>query len=338
MNPDGRWRLVVGDAVGLVSVGDLRVVVKPKIPRSHLFYLFSRSELLPRLAPTATAAAEGVDLWELVCRWFLDAAEQVIRRDLVRDYFPFRDILAAARGQIEPLATAERYYRGSLGLACAYEEFGSDTALNRVLKAGAETVMASADAAPETRRRAQRVAARMEGLSPLQANDLRAHTDRRTAHYRDAFILARAILLNVRRTLAHGDERAWTFLIRTPELVEAGVRAELQARLPDAWDVRKVTFPLRGANMTIAPDLVLGDVIAVGDVKYKRVLSRWRRADLYEVTAFATAAGVARAAVIGFRGNDDPDPPPPVGVGETHVRFFAWDARDKFRPSRPAQN
>jgi 5-methylcytosine-specific restriction enzyme subunit McrC len=260
----------------------------------------------------------------------------VLRRDLVRDYFPFRDALAAARGEIEALASAEEYYGGNLRLVCAYEEFGADTEPNRVLKAAAQAVMASVDAAPRTRQRARRVTTRMEDVGALQTNDLRTQTDRRTAHYRDALLLARAILLNIRRTLAHGDEPAWTFLIRTPEVVEAGVRAELRERLPEAWNVRKVTFPLRGANMTVAPDLVFGDVIAVGDVKYKRVLPRWRRADLYEVTAFATAAGAPRAAVIGFRGASDPDPPRTVGVGDTDVRFFAWEAHDDVSPEEAA--
>jgi McrBC 5-methylcytosine restriction system component len=167
MNPDGRWRVLVSDAVGLISVGDLRIVVEPKIPRTHLFHLFSRSELMPRLAPMETVSAEGEHLWELVCRWFLDAVEQVLRRDLVRDYFPFRDTLAVARGEIEPLATADQYYRGSLHLACAYEEFEADTEPNRVLKAAAEAVMASVDAADRTRRRARRVTARMEGAQRI---------------------------------------------------------------------------------------------------------------------------------------------------------------------------
>jgi hypothetical protein len=59
MNPDGRWCVVVSDAVGLVSIGDLRILVEPKIPSTHLFYLFSRAEILPRLAPAATVGAEG---------------------------------------------------------------------------------------------------------------------------------------------------------------------------------------------------------------------------------------------------------------------------------------
>lgn len=160
MNPSGTWRVTVNDAVGLVAVGDLRLLVEPKIPRAHLFYLFGGAELVPRLDATKAGAAAGNHLWELVARWLVDALERVIRRDLVRDYVAFRDTLEVARGQIDAGATADAYYRGSLRLVCEFEEFGSDTELNRVLKAAALSVAASVDVAGATRRRAIAAVAR----------------------------------------------------------------------------------------------------------------------------------------------------------------------------------
>ncbi len=113
MNPGGTWRVTVTDAVGVIAVGDLRLLVEPKIPRAHLFYLFGSSELFPRLDETSASAGPGTDLWELVARWLVQALERVIRRDLVRDYLPLRDTLEAARRTIDALATAQWYYQGS---------------------------------------------------------------------------------------------------------------------------------------------------------------------------------------------------------------------------------
>jgi 5-methylcytosine-specific restriction enzyme subunit McrC len=336
MSPGGTWRVTVSDAVGLIAVGDLRILVEPKIPRAHLFHLLARAELLPRITATQAAAAAGPHLWELVCRWLLDALEQVVRRDLIRDYLPRRDALEAARGQIDVAATARTYYTGSLALVCDYEEYGADTPLNRILRAAALAVSASADAALTTRKRATRVVARMQEIGSLQTNDLRATLDRRTAHYREALTLARTVLANTARALEHGDEPAWTFLIRTPELVEAGIRNELHDQLEGAWDIRKETIPLSGVKLSVSPDLVIGDAFAIADVKYKRTPPRWRRADLYEVTAFAAAAKTSRAAVIGFRVAGDPEPPPTVGVGHTWVRYLAWQARQDIAPADAA--
>jgi hypothetical protein len=201
-----------------------------------------------------------------------------------------------------------------------------------VLKAAALTVAGSIHTSPSIRQRASAVAARMAEVGLPRTHDIRVRTDRRTAHYRDALVLARTVIENIRRELEHGKEIVWTFLIRTPELVEAGVRNELRERLGERWDIRKETIPLVGSKMSVAPDLLIGDGDAVGDVKYKRTTAKWRRADLYEVTAFAAAAGASRAAIVGFQGVADPELPTTVGIGDTEVRFFAWHAREDVTP------
>jgi nitrite reductase/ring-hydroxylating ferredoxin subunit len=64
----------------------------------------------------------------------------------------------------------------------------------------------------------------MTEVGTLRATDLSIHLDRRAAHYADAFMLARHLLRSVGRALSAGDVTVGTFLIRTPELVEAGLR------------------------------------------------------------------------------------------------------------------
>jgi hypothetical protein len=171
----------------------------------------------------------------------------------------------------------------------------------------------------------------MEDVGRLRTADLRATLDRRSAHCLEALTLARNVLANIRRTLQHGEKIVWTFLIRTPELVETGVRNELRERLDHKWQIRKETIPLVGAKMNVAPDLLFGYGDAIGDVKYKLASARWLRADLYEIVAFAAAAGTSRAAIIGFRSATTPQPPS-VSVGGTQVRYFAWLADEDVTP------
>jgi hypothetical protein len=47
------------------------------------------------------------------------------------------------------------------------------------------------------------------------------------------------MLMGLSRSLAHGDSVAWTFLIRTPELVEEGVRRVLAQGLAGEFKVEK---------------------------------------------------------------------------------------------------
>lgn len=330
----GAWEVTVRDAVGLVSLGDLQLLVEPKIPREHLLYLFSKSGGVPRLTEDKGWINAGQDLWELIATWYLRATEYVLRRDLVRDYLQLSDELAVVRGQVEAVATARDYYRGKLALHCDFEEMGTDTPLNRVLRAAARVVARSTDLAWDVRRRAMRVLARMDDIGELRSSDLRVGTDRRTAHCRDALALARHILRGERRTLENGTRDAWTFLIRTPEMVESGLRQALSERLPGR-QVKLGTISLPGTTMTANPDLVFDGGLAVADVKYKLSGKDWRRPDLYQAVAFAAAVRTEHAAIIGFA-PEEPVSEPHVYFGDISVRAIDWIADSSAPPESAA--
>ena len=93
----GLWRVRVREAIGIIALRELQLHVRPKIPDSHFLYLAQRSSTLPRLSRERGTAAEG-PLWELVIAWFLEAAEQLLRRGLLRDYADTRDTLSVVRG------------------------------------------------------------------------------------------------------------------------------------------------------------------------------------------------------------------------------------------------
>src|SRR5689334_999380 len=44
-----QWSVRVSDAVGVIALGDLQIVVAPKIPANHLLHLLARGGELPRL-------------------------------------------------------------------------------------------------------------------------------------------------------------------------------------------------------------------------------------------------------------------------------------------------
>jgi hypothetical protein len=200
---DGRWSVRVSDAVGLVSIGSLQLLIEPKIPTSHLLYLFARSGAFPRLDEQAGEVASSASLWELVATWFVAAFERVLRQDLVRDYEEATDDLWAARGRIEPGRTTYLYYAGRVELACRFDECAFDTPLNRMLRAATRMVVSSPLLRPERRRRARRLEDHLADVGDVRRDDLLASTDRRTAHFADA-ITRRGIYL----TLA-GDGRGF---------------------------------------------------------------------------------------------------------------------------------
>jgi hypothetical protein len=330
----GHWSLYVHNAIGIIKAEDVQILVIPKIPMSHLVFLMSLSGTLPRFVKDSVLAAASQDFLELIARWFMFALEALLRRDLVRDYFELYDDLPAARGQIMPMATAQNYYSGRLSLTCRFEEFDLETPLNRILKAGLERISVNAGFDYLLRRSASRVSRRLD-VGPLRAGDLVVNTDRRTAHYRDAVMLAKLLIRNEARTVELGGDAAWSFLIATPGPVEDGIRALLAQKLSNECKVTNRALTLKPSGLTVNPDIVFEPGTCIADVKYKLADGEWRRSDLYQVVAFATAYNARRAAIVTF-GRAEEDEPPQVTFGTLPVQQLTWDVSEGTTPEEAA--
>lgn len=326
----GRYAVRISNAVGVVSVGDLQLAVRPKIPTSHFLFLLSHSTYLPRLDAQQASLQAGDDLFRLIARWFVQSLEKLLRRGLMKDYSEEQDFLSAKRGRIQTAQTAKAYYRGRIGLHCEFDEFNTDTALNRIVRGAARLVVRRSELPRSLRRRARSAASRMPDVGRLQPNDFRAQLTRRTAHYRDALLLGKQLLRSEGRFLGHGQKSAWTFLIRTPDLVEDGLRNLLREAFGDAWKIeKKGVKPTPSVSFT--PDLVINDGDIVGDVKYKLFSSDWNRGDLYQIVAFCTAFRSEQGFVLAFK-PPAVESPPETRVGDVQVRPVSWPADPELGP------
>ncbi|WP_421118600.1 McrC family protein [Aquihabitans daechungensis] len=331
----GQWKVRVNDAIGVFAAGGRQFLVQPKIPTDHLVWLIERSELLPRIDPQATTLSEGSSFLELVARWFIHATEQLLRRDLIRDYRPTREALAIARGRIDPLATTSALLKGRVEVHCEFDEFDADNPLNRLLLAAARQLSASPLLARHLRQRARRVSLRLDGISAMRPADLYAQVDRRTSHYGDAIALARSIIASTARSLEAGPAAAWSFLIRTPDLVEAGLRNVIADALSGMCAVTKKGVAAGGSTVTFNPDLVFNGGEATGDIKYKVAGRDWNRSDLYQAIAFATAYDTKHATVVTFATDDQT-----LGslqVGTMAITHLVWPTGPAWSP-RQAQD
>lgn len=330
------WLVTMNNVVGTIVLGtSLQINVRPKIPEAHLLYLFSQSEVLPRFDHQFGGGAASASLWELVAEWYVRATERVLRRELMKDYETFVDELPVVRGQMNVVETTTTYLSGRLGCVCAFDEFTVDSALNRVLKAAARAVLASPQLAKGVRIRARSLLLRMTEVGILRSGDIDVVPDRRTAHYEIAHALARHLLRSVGRSLCYGDVPVWTFLVRTPELVEAGIRCVLDKAI-SGHSLSKHRLRLSPTRMTLNPDLVFG-TLAVADVKYKIASTEWKRGDLYQVVTFATAYRVGHAAIIEFE-TPYAAPLPTLLLGDVNVQHLVWRADDHLPPSEAASD
>src|ERR1039458_4818699 len=163
----GRWSVTVDNAVGTVSAGGVQLIIRPKILQTHLLHLFAKAGSWPRMDESLAPLSIDSDLVDLVVRWYLSAVERLLRGDLMRDYRETRDDLEAVRGRIDAIGTTQLLYSGRFAAVCDFEVFDVDIALNRVLKAAARAILGNPVMAPESRRRAERVAVRMDEGGPI---------------------------------------------------------------------------------------------------------------------------------------------------------------------------
>jgi len=313
------WEIRISDAVGLISIGSLQILVEPKIPIPHLLYLFGRSGEFPRLEEHRGEIEIGESLLELIATWFIRTTERVMRRDLVRDYMPITEAVRSVRGSVHALSTARNYYSGRLEFECSFEEFGYDTDLNRAIRAAARIVASNPQLVWATRRRARAILSRMDEVGEFDLSRPWPKLDRRTSHYSDALSLAAHLLRSDNRDLRHGGADAWTFLIKTPDMIETAIRAILREAFPG---IHKSVLQLTNSSMTLNPDLVIGAGMALADVKYKLSRPDWDRPDLYQLVAFATGFHAPHAALVDFSAG--PAARETIRIGDVTVRHVAW--------------
>jgi len=328
---NGAWSVTVREAIGIVQVGDVRLLCEPKIPMPHLLHLFRRQMGVFKADSSIARTSTADELWSLVAGWFVKSLEELIRSGLAMDYAPVTGDLSVVRGRLDPRVSAGNLLRGSTAMTCHFEEYSANAPLNRVLKASALAVARSGLLDREVRRRAFRAASHMDGVQDLEPLDLHAaQVERHTGRYQQPIELARIVLDGTGVGLgASASLIGHSFLLRTPELVESAIRSLVAETLADLVAVRKGRLVLNGAAESLNPDLVFGTQ-AVGDVKYKLWKGSWHRPDLYQIVTFATGYQVNHALKVGFA--EHPEPVEPLEVGAVRLRLCDWQADPTVAP------
>lgn len=331
---EGGYRVTFRNVIGLVRVGDKQIRVLPKIPIDHFSFIASRSDLSPRLDTTVTQVNEGLDFTVLIARWCVDAAEKLLRQGMRKDYTDQTAELDQVQGSIHPVQTTMLTSMGVARAVCSFQEFTEDTMLNRVAKAACLKVARMDILDTAVRARARQIAFRMDDVGAMQTNDLRVQVDRLTANYVQLLNLSKLVLAGLGLTVAAGRHSGTAYLIRTPELIEDGLRSILKEEMASI-NVTKRRLMLGDSGLSINPDLVFGSTLAVADVKYRLLDKNWSKSDFNQVVTFATGFRTNSAAVIGFSAGTV-GLPRPVSVGEVNVRAFSWNANREVKPKTSA--
>ena len=311
-----KYRLRPSSMVGALEIGDMSVLIEPKIGIPQLLSLACYAlRLYKPQAQKLFDFQKAQAIPDVLALALIEAARRAFGRGLLRGYLSEEDALHTVRGRIRFDEQIRRRYGIPLPIELRFDEFTEDILANRLVKAAATRLRDMTLRSSEARRGLGWVAATLESVSLLEfrrRNVPEVRFDRLNEHYRDVVGLARLILLHSEFESFRGEVRASGFLIDMNKLFQEFVTQALRERLTVSaatlQSEKKVPFDKDG-SVTLEPDLSWwdsGKCTFVGDAKYKRIDDKSApNADLYQILAYATALDVPGGLLIYAKGESD---------------------------------
>ena len=296
--------------VGALRAGGTSIVVRPKIPAARAMFLIAYALDPKHWREDDIALAPDADVPDAIAAAFARRVERATARGLLRSYRREEDALHTVRGRVRFADQLRRRPGMLLPIEVAFDEFTEDIEENRLLHAAlrllARMPLRSADARKRLRALLPRFAAvgapsYRRGVAPEIA------WTRLNAHYRPAAGLARLIVESSSLELRRGETAAAAFLIDMNEVFERFLRTALREALdlsgpawPDGERERRLALDEAG-SIHLYPDLLWLDgrePVFAGDAKYKRAEGGVPNADLYQMLAYCTAAGLPSGLLV----------------------------------------
>ena len=313
------YDLTPGSSIGVVNLGDLELVISPRLAIERVLFLISYAIGRGRWDPAPAHLADADSLVEAITPAFTYQLRRTLARGVLQGYRTEEDALVTLRGQWRVADQLRRRYGLVPPIEVTFDDFTEDILPNRLLRAAVERLL----------RLRHRDAASTWGLRAIDSTlgnvglehfDPRAvpvvRYDRLTERYRPAVELARLILAGTSFDVEPGGIAASAFLIDMNKVFEDFVVVALREALAVSDQVlvqgarRRPLHLDADEQINLEPDLSLwhGSVCTfVGDVKYKRVRSdAYPNADIYQLAAYTVGTNLPTGMLIYAAGEDEP--------------------------------
>lgn len=330
----GQYLCTIRNAVGVVALKGVRIFSEPKIPMDHFVYIAKHSLFAEgRTVDIETSVGTGNSFLDLITVWLVNSALAVARGGLSLDYEIQDEPIPYVRGRIDPVRTSLNLFRGNLEIRAEYEERTTNSPENRILGTALRIAKPEFLADPDLSRNLSQLSKAFEGIAIAQPADFTIPSRNFPSRYRAAIDLAKAVIEHSGISLTDGTRSAQSFLVRTPALIEDGIRKILNRSLSPI-EVRTGARILEPTTLRVKPDLLVARPPFTADVKYKKFGSMWDRRDLAQGVFFAESFRSPIAAVIGFSNGNHLLPVVPVG--RITVTPISWDISAHSSPEESA--
>ena len=315
-SPDaaGAYILTPSSYIGALNVGELAVVIRPKIPIDRVMFLIAYAMDPKNWWRDPFELARDDDVLEAIALAFAHRTRQAIQRGLLQGYRREEEALHTVRGRIRFGDQISRRFGIPLPIEVAFDEFTEDIEKNRLLKTAIHRLGHTFIRSPATRQelRALRPAFAMVGLGSYQRGALpEVRYSRLDEHYRPAVELARLIIENTSLELFQGKVVGAAFLIDMNKVFEQFLYVALGEALGlpgRQWKHEQGLSLDEAGRISMKPDLSWwpsgtagngSQPIFVGDAKYKKLEAPgFEHADIYQMLAYCTAADLPSGLLV----------------------------------------
>ena len=310
----GAWEITARQYVGVIALGDLRLIIEPKVSLQNLFYMLTYAYDLPDFRSEAMGLETGDDLFEFIVVIFMRQVEQLIRRGIYRAYVTREEDELFLRGR---LLLAEHLQRNAVRVQRFYQrnvEYTADVLENRILKHALWLLSRLDFSRPGLRQQIRRVASAFAEVSPVAIVptdcDCVIYT-RLNAAYRSRINLARLLMQHLSLEGQIGQTQFAAYTFDMSQVFELFVARFLESRFADhstiTVDIKEGIWLDEGQKEEGIPDIVLrrdGRPYMVLDTKYKVFEGKPKGADRNQMLVYCHTLGLRHGSLI--YANDQP--------------------------------
>ena len=315
-------RLKLINYVGIISIENVTIEIIPKISLSNnkkkdkeiLLQMLSKCSKLPFDIDNSikTNLAE-YDLIELLAKFFVQKLQSEINKGIYREYINKEENLNFIKGKLLLSSHIKKNHVNKVKAYCSYDEYSENNFLNLVFKTACNVILRKIND-DEIKDNLKRVISCLEDVDLIYLDKnklLKYEFNRQNNRFKEAYELAKLILLNTSMESSLGEDNAFSMLFEMSTLYEEYIgniieeiwnnsyrKTKLQ---DDSKYLVKNLYSNRG-NFNLKADVVLSDekedFEIVIDTKWKSAERKIEATDMYQMYAYVTRYEKARSCIL----------------------------------------